>query len=348
MTRRSQMFKAMPVVLCALGMALAGCGQPMQEEASAPAQAPAPPSVEERVAFYQECWDRFNAKAWESFAECYGADAQSENLDSGMPVARGRDAVVQGAKDFVAAFPDVTGSLQVVIANAQEIAALSLLTGTHTGPLGGGPEPLPATNMPIGLYMGHVVMGDPASTLIAREALYNENGTLTGQLGVSSAPHRPVMTSGAASPTLVIAGGSETEAANLQAIRAQYDAFNAHDVAGIGSYNAESVVFHGLADPQDSTAADFDGVIEGYFTAFPDVKITLESSWAAGDYVVARGTFGGTNTGAAPAMGIAEPTGKAVSVHFLEIMRLANGKVVEDWLIYDGMAFATQLGLTGP
>jgi predicted ester cyclase len=67
--------------------------------------------------------------------------------------------------------------------------------------------------------------------------------------------------------------------------------------------------------------------------------------WGAGDYVVTEGTFGGTNKGAMPAMGIKKATGKSVKVRFVEITRIEAGKIKEDWLVFDSLAFATQLGL---
>jgi len=347
MVRRAKMGEQMSVAVVVLTAMIGACGMPGPDETSQTTETPAPPTTAARVAFYQDCWNLFNTKAWDQFAACYTADAESENVDSGMPAARGTEAVLKGAKDFVAAFPDISGSLQLVVAGDQEIAALGLLTGTHTGPLPGGPEPIPATNKPIGLMMGHVVVADGTSSAIARELIYNENGTMMAQLGLSPAPARPVMTSGVATPVVVIASGSETEAANVDAMRAQFDRLNAHDVPGLLSYNADTVVFHSLPDPADTTGADFAARVEGYFAGFPDVKVTIESIFGAGDYVVVRGVFEGTNTGAAPTMGITSPTGKAVNVHFLEFTRMENGKVVEDWLIYDGMAFATQLGMMG-
>jgi predicted ester cyclase len=44
-------------------------------------------------------------------------------------------------------------------------------------------------------------------------------------------------------------------------------------------------------------------------------------------------------------MGIAKATGKAAKVRFIEITKIENGKIKEDWLVFDSLAFATQLGL---
>jgi predicted ester cyclase len=60
--------------------------------------------------------------------------------------------------------------------------------------------------------------------------------------------------------------------------------------------------------------------------------------------VVVTGTFEGTNLGNLPSMGV-KKTGKKVSAHFFELFRLENSLCVEDWLFYNGAAFAAQLGL---
>ena len=44
-------------------------------------------------------------------------------------------------------------------------------------------------------------------------------------------------------------------------------------------------------------------------------------------------------------MGIKKATGKAAGGGYLEIARYENGKVKEDSLFYNGMAFASQLEL---
>ena len=83
------------------------------------------------------------------------------------------------------------------------------------------------------------------------------------------------------------------------------------------------------------------------FKAFPDAKLVPLSIWGAGDYVVAVGRFEGTNKGPMAAMGIKKATGKSVSVRYLDIARWEGGKVQEEWLFYNGMAMAGQLGMMG-
>jgi predicted ester cyclase len=170
---------------------------------------------------------------------------------------------------------------------------------------------------------------------------------MMAQIGVSTAPARPVMTATTAPPTVVVATGSPTESGNIRAFEGQVAAFNAHDLAAVDSFNDPSAVFHMMTDPQDGDAKSNTAALGEFFKAFPDCRLAVEGIWAAGDYVVARLTFTGTNTAASRAMGIAKPTGRSVTVHVFEIGKFANGKLVEDWVIFDGMAFAGQLGLLG-
>ena len=75
-------------------------------------------------------------------------------------------------------------------------------------------------------------------------------------------------------------------------------------------------------------------------TAFPDLHYTFEDVFGEGDRVVIRYTSRGTHQG--ELMGI-PPTGKQVTITGTDIMRIANGKILEEWIINDLMQ---QLGIT--
>ena len=74
-------------------------------------------------------------------------------------------------------------------------------------------------------------------------------------------------------------------------------------------------------------------------TAFPDLHLTIEDMFGEGDRVVGRYTYRGTHKG--DFMGI-PPTGKQVAVTGISIMRVANGKFLEEWINTDLMQ---QLGV---
>ncbi len=77
--------------------------------------------------------------------------------------------------------------------------------------------------------------------------------------------------------------------------------------------------------------------------AFPDLHFHVDDMIAEGDRVVARITMHGTNEGSF--MGMA-PTGKEVFVKVIDIVRFADGKIVEHWGVTDQAGMMEQLGAT--
>jgi steroid delta-isomerase-like uncharacterized protein len=76
--------------------------------------------------------------------------------------------------------------------------------------------------------------------------------------------------------------------------------------------------------------------------AFPDSYFTVEDMIAEGDKVATRKTFHGTHEG--EFMGI-PPTGQRVSISLIDIVRVADGRVVEHWSIGDNLGMMQQLGV---
>lgn len=79
-----------------------------------------------------------------------------------------------------------------------------------------------------------------------------------------------------------------------------------------------------------------------FLNAFPDCHVTVDDMIAEGDRVVTKKTFTGTHT--AELNGI-PPTGKRVSIQYVDILRLRDGKIIEHWLSMDQMNFMQQLGV---
>jgi steroid delta-isomerase-like uncharacterized protein len=76
-------------------------------------------------------------------------------------------------------------------------------------------------------------------------------------------------------------------------------------------------------------------------TAFPDWYETIDDLIAEGDKVVFRVTGRGTHRG--PFSGI-PPMGKQVTMQGIDIVRIADGKLVEHWAIFDQLGMLQQLG----
>lgn len=79
-----------------------------------------------------------------------------------------------------------------------------------------------------------------------------------------------------------------------------------------------------------------------YFSAFPDLQETVEDAVAEDDRVVYRVTWRATHTG--DLMGI-PPTGRRVSVAGMRIVRIADGKIAEQWGTDDTLGMMQQLGI---
>jgi steroid delta-isomerase-like uncharacterized protein len=85
--------------------------------------------------------------------------------------------------------------------------------------------------------------------------------------------------------------------------------------------------------------------VKRFFTmfrdAFPDVEVEIDEMVVEGDRVAAATTFTGTHQG--ELMGVA-PTGRRVSVTGIDIVRVADGKIVEHRGLTDIVGLMRQLG----
>ena len=75
--------------------------------------------------------------------------------------------------------------------------------------------------------------------------------------------------------------------------------------------------------------------------AFPDLRTTIHDQIAEGDKVVTRKTFHGTHQG--ELMGIL-PTGKEVAFDVIDILRIADGKLIDHWAVVDQLGLMQQIG----
>ena len=82
-----------------------------------------------------------------------------------------------------------------------------------------------------------------------------------------------------------------------------------------------------------------------YFTAFPDIRVTIEDQVAEGDRVVTRWRAQGTNTGSLFGM---PATNKSATITGITISRIVDGKAVETWTNFDNLGMLQQLGVIPP
>ena len=109
----------------------------------------------------------------------------------------------------------------------------------------------------------------------------------------------------------------------------------------IGEMTAEGWTF-GVNQLDPYGADTFPEAVSMYRKAFPDMKNTIEEQVVEGDVVVTRGTTRGTHQGPLDEI---PATGKKVAVPWVIFTRFKNGRIVEDWEIFDEHGFFKQLGI---
>lgn len=117
---------------------------------------------------------------------------------------------------------------------------------------------------------------------------------------------------------------------------------NQGNVAAIGDYLDPGYVLHFPQFPVVAGAEPFQRVPEAMKTAFPDLRETIEDLLEDGDRVVERLTLHGTHLG--DFMGIA-PTGREVTWSAIAIYRIANNKIIENWVEANLLGLLIQLGV---
>ena len=123
--------------------------------------------------------------------------------------------------------------------------------------------------------------------------------------------------------------------------RRSYDVLNQRNLALVDELYAPDIVDHNASMTIQGLEA-LKEFFSMYLTGSPDLYFTIEDQVAEGDKVVTRYTARGTHLG--PFMGI-PPTGKHITVTGIGIIRVADGKIVEEWANGDNLGLLQQLGV---
>ncbi len=136
---------------------------------------------------------------------------------------------------------------------------------------------------------------------------------------------------------------------NIKLDEEEIAAWNAHDVERAVAIFPDNVVWRDVTNPQPLQGKD--GIrqyLQGWFSAFPDIKITVQNRVATEDYVAAELDFVGTNNGPlqlAPGAPAIPATGRKVTGKGTYFVHFKNGEPVEVHSYPDAVGMMTQLGL---
>jgi len=98
-------------------------------------------------------------------------------------------------------------------------------------------------------------------------------------------------------------------------------------------------------NPEPGVEPGIDGIkqiMNMFYSAFPDLKVTVNQLVAERDLVMGHMTTEGTQTG--EFMGI-PASGKKISITEMNMVRISNGKAVEHWGLANAMVMMQQLGV---
>ena len=109
--------------------------------------------------------------------------------------------------------------------------------------------------------------------------------------------------------------------------------------------HTSDMAFYDADSPALRGSEAYDQFATMYRTAFPDIHFTIEEMFAEGDMVAQRWTCTGTQRG--ELMGIA-PTGKAVVTVGIDLFRIGDGKIAEQWVNWSMLSMLQQLGVIPP
>jgi len=136
--------------------------------------------------------------------------------------------------------------------------------------------------------------------------------------------------------------GGDAQAANVAIARRFFEAWVGGDAAALDEVVAPDYVFHDPADPDTPPGpAGAKAMAAGFRAAFADMRPVEEDYVAGGDKVVYRWRLRATHRGAFAGV---PPTGRAVELSGIEIVRLAGGRIVEHWDEIDALGLLRQLG----
>ncbi len=119
------------------------------------------------------------------------------------------------------------------------------------------------------------------------------------------------------------------------------DVWGRGDEAALEELLAPNFIDYGALPGQSPDREGHKQTLAAFRSAFPDLNVTTEDIIGEGDKVVSRWTARGTHHG--ELLGIA-PTGNEVTFTGIDVLRIAEGKVVERWAEGNDLEVMQQIG----
>jgi predicted ester cyclase len=302
-----------------------------------PAPAPKASLADMMTASIKGVTDALNGHDPAKYAAVFAPDGVVKQ--GGAPDISGRDAIAADIKNLFTAFPD----LKFAFSRAMWKGNMGISTWDWTGTDSGGFMGAKPTNRPVGASGATVAIYNDDG-LIKELHIYSDQSNVMQELD-------PKAKKGSfrAPPTLAtqietVSAGGPDEDKNLALGKTVYQTLDDHKIkdvcaamgadAPIDDYSMP-VGFKGTKGCNDYLGA--------YLKAVPDFKTQpLANQVAIGPYLVTEGTIQGTNKGP---IGPFKASGKPVSLHFIDIVQLKDGKVTHLLSFANGVELLMQIGV---
>jgi steroid delta-isomerase-like uncharacterized protein len=252
----------------------------------------------------------------------------------GSPV--GPEAKRRSIQAMVAGVPDLRVHSEDIIVEGDLVGFRSTTTGTHAGFLFG----MAPTQQP--LRLESVQLWRVENGKLAQQWVRTDMSGFGQAMGMSPAGLTP-KTGTTPAPQPHPPDPAPDPRAN-KALVTEYcaEVLNKHDKLALPRYMSADEIDHtappGVPLGHEGAAMMF----ETYWTAFPAIRYEIDDMIAERDRVVIRAQLTGKHDG--PFMGM-PATGKAINVELIEMLRCADGKIVEHWGGIQDLALYSQLGM---
>ena len=133
-----------------------------------------------------------------------------------------------------------------------------------------------------------------------------------------------------------------TEQANVRLVLEHFAAESKHDHAATLATLADDIEYRNISNGSVLRGKqEVSRYYDAWWTGFPDVTIEVGRIVASGEWVIAEAVSTATHLG--PYLGV-PPTGKRVVSHVCTLIRLRDGKMVEESVYYDAVERLAQMG----
>ena len=128
---------------------------------------------------------------------------------------------------------------------------------------------------------------------------------------------------------------------NMALLRTAYELVENGDVDAAAQLLTEDFIANVPGTPEPLRGKEvWRAGTQGMREAFPDLKIDIQDMFGSGDKVAVLVSFRGTHQGAFQQF---EATGRPVSFRSVEVYRIEDGKIAEEWVAPDLLSLMRQI-----